>query len=158
MEKPKGREIYSASLLLLIGTIYLVAQADSFFSIASIYVEGDVIKLSKNEFLSHLRTVITIILCFCAGILLLRLKRSGWIISQSLLVLLLSIAIGIFISNFSGFSLSFIALAVAIFLLLIAIIFLLLNPTRQKFMVSGKDYLYTIFLFVILALFYFYLQ
>ena len=60
----KAKEVYTACLILLIGTIYLAAQADSFFSIGSTTVKGDTIQLSKNELLSHTRTMVTIILCF----------------------------------------------------------------------------------------------
>jgi hypothetical protein len=158
MQRTKAREIYSASLLLLIGTIYLAAQADSFFSVGSVYVEGDVIKLSRNEFLSHLRTVITVLFCFTGGISLLRTKKGGWIISQSILLLLLSIAVGILISNFTDFTSSILFLVAAIVLLLLAIVFLVLKPTRDRFLITVKDLLSSFVLFLILAGFYFFLQ
>lgn len=158
MPKPERKEIYSATLLLLVGTIYLVAQAGSFFSTGSVYIEGDVIKLSKNELLSHLRTIITILLCFSGGILLLRIKRAGWIISQSLFLLLLAILVGILVSNFSGLSGSMLVLTGGIVLLLLAILFLFQKQTREKFMITGKHTLSAIILFLALAAFYFFLQ
>lgn len=158
MPKPNRKEIFSSTLLLLIGTIYLAAQADSFFSTGSIHVEGDVIKLSKNEVLSHLRTVITILLCFSGGILLLRNKRAGWIISQSLLLLLLAILAGILTSNFTGLSGSTFALTGAILLLLLAIFFLFQKQTRDKFMITGKHILSVAVFSLALVAFYFFLQ
>lgn len=158
MQKAKGKEIYAASLLLVIGTIYLAAQTDSFFSIGSIYVEGDTIKLSKNEFLSHLRTVITVILCFVGAILLLKLKTAGWIISQSILLLLFTIACGILISNFNGFNVPILLLVIGILMLLLAIIFLFHHRTREKFGITFKGFLSAIVVFGALTVFYFFLQ
>ena len=77
----KVKEVYTACLILLIGVIYLAAQADSFFSIGSTTIKGDTIQLSKNELLSHTRTMITIVLCFAGGIMLFRRSEKGWIVS-----------------------------------------------------------------------------
>jgi hypothetical protein len=158
MQKRSGKEIYAASLLLLIGTIYLAAQADAFFSIGSVYVEGDVVKISKNEFLSHLRTVITVIMCFSGGILLLKVAKAGWIISQALLMLLFAIGSGILISNFTGLHISILVLICGILLLLLAIVFLFLEQIRKKFLITSKDVLFALVLFAALIAFYFFLQ
>ena len=158
MRKRNAKEIYTASLILLIGTIYLVAQADAIFSMGSTRIKGDIIELSKNEILSHLRSIITIILCLSGGILLLKGRKVGWIISLSVLLLLITIASGIFLSNITGFNISAIVLMVGIFLLLLAIIFLLQSRARQKFFVTKKTYLSVFILFMILAVFYFVLQ
>jgi hypothetical protein len=158
MQRSRGKQIYSASLLLFIGAIYLAAQADSFFSVGSVYVDGDIIKLSKNEFLSHLRTVITVVLCFSGGLLLLRNKKIGWIMAQSLLLLLLTIGCGILASNFTAFNSSILLLIGAIFMLLLAVIFLFLRQTRQRFLLTGKDVLSMVLLYAILTAFYFFLQ
>lgn len=158
MQKVNAKEIYAACLILLIGIIYLGAQSDSFFAIGSTTIKGDVIQLSKNEMLSHLRSIVTIILCFSGGVLLLKMKRVGWVISQSILLLLLTIAMGIFISNITGLNTSGIVLAGGIVLLLLAIIFLLQKQSRQKFRVSRKSYVAVIILFAILTAFYFFVQ
>ena len=158
MRPRSGKEIYVASLILLTGVIYLAAQTDTLFSMGSTRIKGDVIQLSRNEMLSHLRSVLTIILCFSGGILLLKTKTLGWVISQSILLLLTTIATGIFISNVDSLSFSGILLIIVILMLLVAIIFLLHTKIRQRFMVSKQAYLSVIILFVVLALFYFLLQ
>ncbi|MBC7828106.1 MAG: hypothetical protein H7122_10185 [Chitinophagaceae bacterium] len=158
MRKASAKEIYASCLILLIGIVYLAAQTDALFSIGSTTVKGDMIQLSRNEILSHLRTVLTIILCFSGGILLLKIKTTGWIISQSILLLLLTIASGIFISNITGLNTSGIVLAAGMILLLSAILFLLQKQTRQKFTITKKSYMSVMILFAILAVFYFLLQ
>ena len=158
MRKASAKEIYAASLIFLIGIVYLVAQADALFSMGSTTVRGDIIQLSKNEMLSHLRSILTIVLCFSGGILLLKIKKSGWIICQSVLLLLLTIAAGIFISNITSLNSSGFILIAGILLLLLAFIFLIQKATRQKFMVTKKNYQSVIVLFALLAVFYFLLQ
>ena len=158
MRKPGAKEIYSASLILLIGTIYLAAQADAIFSIGSTTVKGDTIQVSRNEMLSHLRSILTIILCFSGGILLLKIRKAGWVISLSILLLLLAVATGIFLSNISGLNLSAVVLIAGIFLLLVAIVFLLQSRSRKKFLVTKKSFLSVFVLFAVLVLFYFVMQ
>jgi hypothetical protein len=158
MRKANAKEIYVAGLILLIGLVYLAAQADALFSIGSTRVKGDMIQLSKNEMLSHLRTILTIVLCFSGGILLLKIKRAGWVISQSILLLLLTIASAILISNITVLNTSGIVLVGGIVLLLLGIIFLLQKQTLQKFGVTQKSYLSVLILFGMLAGIYFLLQ
>lgn len=158
MRKSNAKDIYAASLILLIGTIYLAAQAGALFSMGSTTVKGDVIQLSKNEILSHTRSILTIVLCFSGGILLLKARTAGWIISLSLLLLLITISSGIFLSNITGINASGIALTVGILLLLLAIMFLVQARARQKFSVTKKSYLFVFILFAALAFFYFVLQ
>lgn len=158
MQKANAKEIYVASLVLLIGVIYLAAQVDALFAIGSTRVKGDVIHLSKNEMLSHFRSMFTIVFCFSGGILLLKTKTSGWVISQSILLLLTAIASGIYASNMSGLNFSGIILITGILMLLLAIIFLTLPQTRRRFMISKRSYLSAIILFTVLAVFYFLLQ
>ena len=158
MRKANAKQIYTASLILLIGTIYLAAQIDAIFSMGSTKVHGDTIQFSKNEALSHLRSILTIILCFSGGILLLKARKVGWVISLSVLLLLITIAAGIFASNINGLTFSAIVLVAGIFLLLLAIIFLLQSRARQKFSITKKNYLSVFILFMLLAVFYFVLQ
>ena len=158
MRKSNAKEIYAASLILLIGIIYLAAQAGALFSMGSTTVKGDMIQLSKNEILSHTRSILTIVLCFSGGILLLKARTAGWIISLALLLLLITISSGIFLSNITGLNASGIAMTVGIFLLLLAIMFLLQARARQKFSVTKKSYLFVFILFAVLAFFYFVLQ
>lgn len=161
MRKANGKVMYAACLILLVGTIYLFAQADAFFSLGSTTIKGDVIQLSKNEILSHLRSILTIILCFTGGILLLKIKSPGWIISQAILLLLLSILTGILLSNMSNIkelNISGIGLIGGISLLLLAILFLMQNKTRQKFNINRKSFLAVLLIFVLLSVFYFFLQ
>ena len=160
MTKSRGnaKTIYVASLVLLTGLIYLAAQTDALFSIGSTRVKGDVIELSKNEMLSHFRSLLTIVLCFTGGVLLLKTRTAGWIICHSVLLLLSTIAIGIFISNVSSLNISGVLLIIVIVLLLSAIFLLNMVGTRRKFMVSFRSYVSVIVLFIALALFYFLLQ
>src|SRR5688500_9973308 len=95
MRNENANILYNTSLILLIGTIYLAAQIDAIFSMGSTKVHGDTIQFSKNEALSHLRSILTIILCFSGGILLLKARKVGWVISLSVLLLLITIAAGI---------------------------------------------------------------
>jgi hypothetical protein len=90
--------------------------------------------------------------------LLLKTKKNGWIISQALLLLLLSIGCGILISNFTGVSISILMLIGGILLLLLAIIFLFLKQIRQKFVVTGRDVVSALILFAALTAVYFFLQ
>ena len=158
MRRASAKEIYAASLVLLIGSIYLAAQADALFSIGSTTVKGDIIQVSRNEMLSHLRSILTIILCFSGGILLLKIRRTGWIISLSILILLITIAAGIFFSNISGLNVSGVALIFGIGLLLLAIVFLLQSRAREKFSVTKKSFVSVFVLFAVLVFFYFVLQ
>ena len=158
MRKVNAREIYAASLILVIGIIYLAAQVASLFSMGSTTIKGDIIHLSKNEILSHTRSILTIVLCFSGSILLLRARTAGWIISLAILLLLATISSGIFLSNVTGLNFSGIILIVGIFLLVLAIIFLVQAGVRQKFSVTKKSYLSVFILFAVLAFFYFVLQ
>ena len=158
MQKANGKEIFSASLVLLIGIIYLAAQAGSLFSIGSTTVKGDTIQLSKNELFSHVRSLLTILLCLSGGIFLLKIKRTGWIISQAILLLLLTITCGILFSNLGEIKSSLLFLTGGILLLLTAFIFLLQRQTRKKFMIGRKSYFAVAIVFGILVGFYFFLQ
>ena len=158
MPKATAKEIYSACLVLLTGGIYLAAQADALFASGSTTIREDVIQLSKNEILSHTRTMVTIVLCFTGGILLLKHKKAGWLISVSILLLLLTVATGIFMSNVRTFNLAAVALFFVIVMLLMAVIFLLLRETRQRFNVVPANYMAVFMLFAVLIGFYFFLQ
>lgn len=154
----KAKEAYTACLIILIGTIYLAAQADSLFSIGSTSVKGDTIQVSKNEILSHTRTILTIILCFVGGVLLFRKNSKGWILSLSVLLLLLSIAVGIFMSNITDLNIAGILFAVGILMLLMGTIFLLQKTTRARFQVTATSFIMALVLFAALIVFYFVLQ
>lgn len=157
MQKANRKEIFSATLVLIIGIIYLAAQADSFFSIGSTTVKGDTIQLSKNELFSHVRSIVTIVFCIMGGILLLRIKRLGWILSQSMLLLFLTIASGVYLTNY-GELMALPFLFGAMLLLITAFIFLLQKQTRKKFMIGRDSYLAVVIVFAILAVLYFFLQ
>jgi len=159
MPKPNAKEIYIAGLIILIGIIYLVAQSDALFSIGSTSIRGDSIQLSKNEMFSHIRTILTIVICFSGGILLLKIKKAGWILSLTILLLLFSIASGISISNWKQLSvIAIVLISGGIFLLLLGIILLLRKDCTQKFVITRKNYLTVFILFATLSAFYFLLQ
>jgi len=158
MQKKNIKEIYVECLVLFVGIVYLLAQIDSLFSIGSTTVTGDTVQISKNEILSHVRSIITIFFCFAGGILLIKHRRTGWILSQAILLLLLTILSGIFFSNISFLNISAIILVIGMFLLLLAIYFLVGKDTRQKFSITWKSYLLVLLLFASLAAFYFLLQ
>jgi hypothetical protein len=97
-------------------------------------------------------------LCFSGGILLLKSRRAGWVISLSILILLITIAAGIFLSNISGLNVSGIALIIGIGLLLLAIVFLLQSRAREKFFVTKRSFVSVFVLFAVLVFFYFVLE
>lgn len=158
MRKANAKEIFAAFLVLLTGGVYLAAQADALFAIGSTTIKGDVIQLSKNELFSHLRTIITIVLCFAGGVLLLKRNKAGWVICVAILCLLLTIAVGIFLSNVQTVNAAAFVLLLMIVLLLMSVIFLLLKPTRNRFNVMPKNYFQVLVFFSVLVAFYFFLQ
>lgn len=158
MRRANGKEIYAACLILLIGVVYLAGQIDAMFSISSTSVKGDVIQLSMNEMLSHFRSILTIVLCFTGAILLLKIKKTGWIICQSVFLLFMTIALGIYISNIDDFMIVGIILIAGVIMLVVAFVFLFQRHTREKFMVSNKNYISVIIFFGLLSIFYYLLQ
>lgn len=158
MARKNGREIYVSGMILLIGSIYLAAQADTLFSIGSTRREGDTILISRNELFSHLRTIIIILLCFTGGIAMLRSKTIGWIINLAVILLLLTIVAGIYESNIKGVEVAGLVLIGGIILLLMAMIFLLQKSMRYKYGINNKSYYSVGILYALLILFYFFLQ
>ena len=147
-----------ASIVLLVGTIYLVAQVITIFSVGSTRVKGDTLQLSINELLSHLRTIFIIVLCFTGGIAMLGKKKIGWIVSISVILLLLTIAAGIYESNIPEVSLAGLIIIAGIIILLVAMIFLIQRSTRERYQIDNKSYYSVIIIYAFLVLFYFYLQ
>lgn len=158
MASKNGKEIYVASIVLLVGTIYLVAQTITLFSGGSTTVKGDSLQISINELLSHLRTIFIIVLCFTGGISMLRQKKIGWIISFAVILLLLTIAAGIYESNIPQISTGGVIIIAGIIMLLIAMIFLIQKTTRERYQIENKNYYSVIIIYAVLVLFYFYLQ
>lgn len=157
MKNLSCKQLFIGILVLLIGIIYLAAQADSFFSVGSTRVKGDVIELSKNEILSHTRSILTILLCFTGAILFFKRRTGGWIITGSILLLLLVIALGILINNFSPtFSVGILGFAVLI--LFLALLFLFQKNMRIRYNVKKKSFGSMIILSGMLVVIYFVLQ
>ena len=160
--KLNWREKYAAYLLAFLGTIVLLMQIMSFLSSAprTTSVEGDMLRVSKSELLSYLRTVITIILSYAGATLLFRKKHVGWIIGFAMLLLFTGILSALLFSllRTENFSYSLLMLIAAICIVLMGVIFLLLKETRQKFMAGKKSFLLAIALSILLVAVYFGLQ
>ena len=162
MQKTNRKIKYVAFLLFLMGTLYLVLQVLSMITAQSrsSSIRGEMIHLSKNEFFSDLRTLLTILFCLAGGIFLWRNKRIGWILGSAVLFLFTIIIAGILLSaaRMNIFDASFIIGILSLLLLISAFIILWLKETRQQLLVTGKTYMQMIFLVLFLAVFYFWLQ
>lgn len=159
--KLNWREVYAGTLVLLIGTVFLIAQVVSKLSsrASSYTVQHDVISINRDELYTDLRGVLTVVLGMLGGVLLLRKKRSGWIMSFALLVICAIIAGGSLyqLVQLHTFDMGFMLVAGATFLLLAAIIFLLVPSTCRKMKVGKMTFLPSLLLIAVLLGIYFFL-
>lgn len=159
--KNTWREIFVASILFLVGTIYLVLQIASMSSgtSRSSTIASDVIVLNRSEVLSDIRTFTTILLSFAGGIGLLKAKRFGWVFALPIFIVLLGISsAGWFWMVNSSFDISYFLVPVATLILVTALILLLLKSTRRRLGIGSRDYLITAILVALLLVLYFVLQ
>ena len=115
--------------------------------------------MNKSDLLSHLRTFITICLSIVGGFLIFRKKRLGWILGNTVLILLLIICSGGLYQaiKLNDTSLMLIA-GLAWSVLFGALLVLLVPRTRKKFAVNATTLIFTFAFATLLGLFYFYLQ
>jgi hypothetical protein len=159
--KLSWREKYAGILVLIIGIIYLLLQVIDFLSSKSnaYAVKDGAVQISTSELLNHSRTILTILFAITGGILLLKGKRTGWIIGVSILLLLTTILVGIMVASFPivGIAQKMIGITFIVVLLL-ALLFLLLPSARMKYKVGKRTYLPTLVIYIALAAMYFFLQ
>ena len=153
-------EKYVLILMYLIGGVFLILQIVSFVSTKSkIFntAEG-MININRNELLSLLRVVTTIILSFAGAILFTKGKSSGWSINLAVLIFFTLLLGSMLYANFNTPDLS---MGIGIFLMLLmglGIVFLLLRRTRAKYKASSASLLVVAALLAFLLFFYIYLQ
>lgn len=159
--KLSWREKYVGILVLIVGIVYLLWQAIDFLSSKSgaYTVKEGAFNINTSELFNHIRSIISIILAITGGFLLLKGKRTGWVIGVAFLLLLLLIASGIMIAGYAiADNLSKIIGGTFVLLLLLALVFLLLPSARLKYKVGKRTYLPTVVLLLILAVLYYFLQ
>lgn len=163
MEKLSWREKYAGMLVLLIGIIFLLMQVASLMSNTShpySFQNGSLV-IDKNELYSDVRTYSIIITGILAGWLLLKSKRTGWVLSMPILLFVTAVVCIKTVEQLlktKKADNSLIAPGVGILLLLLAIIFLFLPAARKKYRVSKGVVLLTLLLFAALGGVYIFLQ
>ena len=160
MPKAGWREYTIAIFLLLVGLTYLVLQ---FISLSrgdnsTIKADSEVIHINRYSLLNELRTCVTIAGCVGGGLLLMRFKKSGWILSLSMILLFTAIAIGATVSLFTmGVNDASTYLALTGSALMLGLLGLHLSLHR-RFVLKKNDWIRVILLCTALGLFYFLLQ
>jgi len=154
MQRLNGREVFSGILLLFISSVYLFILLNEWFTTygdAWRAIKG-MIQVNTEELKMTIRRLFVIVLGITGGILLLRLRRTGWIISFPTLTFHTALALYLFINSFVllTIDLLFMFICVGILLLLLATLFLLLPSTLKKFRVGKRTILPTLVLFMAL--------
>jgi hypothetical protein len=158
------REKYVVVLMFIIAACFLLLQVVSMISsrAKAVVVDDDTIRMSRNEILSFMRVVISIVLSFAGAVLLKKLKRSGWVISVAVLLLftliLGAILYAIAITLQGEFDITMGLGAVGVMVLLLGIIFLFIPSTRKKFRAGRNGILAALLLFLLLGGMFFFLQ
>lgn len=157
------REKYVVVLMFIIAGCFLLLQIVSIVSskAKAVVVDDDSISISRNEMLSFMRVAITIVLSLTGAVLLQKIKRSGWVISVSILMLFTLILGAILYGIFTAFQEMDVTLTFGLFavlILLMGIIFLFTPGTRKKFRVGRNGILAALLLFLLLGGMFFYLQ
>lgn len=154
MQRLNGREIFSGILLLFISSVYLFILLTDWFS-----AYGDAWRALKGMFQVNtealkmtFRRLFVIVPGLTGGILLLRQRTTGWILSFSTLLFHSGLALYLFTKSFALLErdVLFIFICLGILLLLLATIFLLFPPTPKKFRVGKRTILPTLVLFMAL--------
>jgi hypothetical protein len=154
MQRLNGREIFSGILLLFISSVYLFILLTDWFS-----AYGDAWRALKGMFQVNtealkmtFRRLFVIVPGLTGGILLLRQRTTGWILSFSTLLFHSGLALYLFTKSFALLErdVLFIFICLGILLLLLATIFLLFPPTLKKFRVGKRTILPTLVLFMAL--------
>lgn len=155
------KEKLASWTVLVIGIGYLLLQVINLLSSKSAgYSATDgALVISKSELFSDLKTYFYIITGITGGILLLKMKKLGWIISVPYLLIFTVLASwGMLFSikmNTYG-SLAF--LVVVWIFLLLSLFFLLRREGSKKFRVSKTTVLPTLAFLILIIVLYFFLQ
>jgi len=163
MGKLSWREKYAGILVLLIGIVFLLMQVASLLSNTShpYSIQSGSLVIDKNELYSDIRTYSIILAGILAGWLLLKSKRTGWVLSLPILLFIFAV-LGIKtveqVLKIKKFDNSLIGPGLGLLLLLLAILFLFLPSARQKYRVSKGVVLLTLSLFAALCGTYIFLQ
>lgn len=158
-EKLGWKEKFAATIVLLIGILYLANQVMNIVSskTSAIYSEGDKWLIRKAELISDIKTYITIILAITGGILLFKKKQWGWIMSVPILMLVavfMVSGLALLLYTFE-FNIVLIALMIAIVANLLSVVFLFLPGTRKKYRVGMLTFIPTlVFLLALMALYF----
>lgn len=155
------KEKLAAWVVMLIGIGYLLLQVINLVSSKSAgYSATDsALVISKSELYSDLKTYFYILSGITGGILLLKAKRLGWIISVPYLLIftvLASWGILFSISMHTYGSMAF--LGIVWILLLLSLFFLLRKEGLKKYRVSKTTVLPTLGFLVLIIVLYFFLQ
>jgi hypothetical protein len=160
MPKAGWREYIIGIFLVLAGLIYLGVQLTSIIrgDNASIRANNETIEINRYGLLNELRTYITITCCIAGGLLLIRLKKFGWMLSLCMLLLFSSIALAAIVNLVAlGLDSSSLFLVLSGSLFMLFLLGLLLSLYR-KFVLQKNDWIRAILLCTTLGLFYFLLQ
>jgi uncharacterized membrane protein YbjE (DUF340 family) len=163
MGKLSWREKYAGILVLLIGIVFLLMQVASLLSNTShpYSIQNGSLIIDKNELYSDIRTYAIILAGILAGWLLLKSKRTGWVLSLPILLFIFAV-LGIKtaeqVMKIKKFDNSLIGPGIGLLLLFLAILFLFLPSARQKYRVSKDVVLLTLSLFAALCGTYIFLQ
>lgn len=158
--KLSWRENFAATIVLLIGIVFLALQVLNMISSKGndYSVEQNTVSINKSELFHDIRFYLTAFLGVFGSLLMFRKKTTGWVIGISFLIFFALIAIWgvITAASMQLFDLSFYAAAGGLFILTLSIIFLLLPSARKKYRVGKRAFLPTlVFLMAIAALFLF---
>ena len=160
MPKAGWREYIIAIFLLLAGITYLVLQVISISrgDNSTIDADAEVIHINRYAFLNELRIYLTITCCIAGGVLIMRLKKAGWILSLCMIMLFTAIAVGatvnLFVLGIDDAS-RYLVLGASAFLLTLLGLHLSLH---KKFVLKKNDWIKVILLCTTFGLFYFVLQ
>ena len=155
-----GTEKYVVGLMYIIGGMFLILQVVSLLSTKSkvFNTSEGTISINRNELLSFLRVLITIILSFAGAILFSRRKSVGWSINLAVLIFFTLLLGSMMYSNYNTPD---VIMGIGVFvmvLMIVAILFLLFKTTRIKYKVNHVSAVIAVVLLVFLLFFYIYLQ
>ncbi|MDF2192873.1 hypothetical protein [Paraflavitalea sp. CAU 1676] len=154
------REKFSGIIVLFVGFIYLAWQISNITSSkADAYrMDNGAFQISRSELINDVRSVVSIVLALLGGWLLLRGKRSGWVISIPLLLLLNTIAGALMVQYYPlADSLQKAVGGVFVLSLLLALLFLVIPSARKKYKVTRVTFVSTLTLLALLVGLYFFL-
>ena len=135
------KELYSGSMVIFIALFYLISGGLQVLQASANGVDWPEIKM-----------LLLAVFYLASGILLLRKRNAGWIMSTGVLLNFVLVMLVFLISMSQGAAFNgYAAMAIILFfLLLLALVFLFNRNTRKKFAVNNKSYLATISVYLAL--------